>query len=91
MVQIGNEIIGGMLWPEGRVGGDYNTSIQWSQFTSLLKSAMAGLYDALPDSSARVMIHIDRGGNNGSSRWFFDNLVSYNVKFDIIGQSFYPW
>ncbi|HSP89014.1 MAG TPA: glycosyl hydrolase 53 family protein [Ignavibacteriaceae bacterium] len=91
MVQIGNEIIGGFLWPEGRVGGSYNTTQQWQQFTNLLKTARNAVLDAVPDSTIPIMIHIDRGADNSGSRWFFDNLNSYQVPFDIIGQSFYPW
>lgn len=91
MVQIGNEIIVGMLWPEGRVGGSYNTTQQWQQFTNLLKTARNAVIDAVPDTTIPIMIHIDRGGDNAGSRWFFDNLNSYQVPFDIIGQSFYPW
>lgn len=91
MVQIGNEIISGMLWPEGRVGGSYNTPQQWQQFTNLLKNARNAVIAAEPDTTIPIMIHIDRGGDNTGSRWFFDNLNSYQVPFDIIGQSFYPW
>ncbi|OGU74236.1 MAG: hypothetical protein A2V93_08040 [Ignavibacteria bacterium RBG_16_34_14] len=91
MVQIGNEIISGFLWPEGRVGGSYNTPQQWQQFTNLLKTARNAVLDAVPDSTIPILIHIDRGGDNNGSRWFFDNLNSYQVPFDIIGQSFYPW
>ena len=91
MVQIGNEIIIGFLWPEGRVGDSYNTPQQWQQFTNLLKTARNAVMDAVPDTTIPIMIHIDRGGDNAGSRWFFDNLNSYQVPFDVIGQSFYPW
>jgi arabinogalactan endo-1,4-beta-galactosidase len=91
MVQIGNEIISGFLWPEGRVGGSYDTPQQWQQFTNLLKTARNAVIDAVPDTTIPIMIHIDRGGDNNGSRWFFDNLNNYQVPFDIIGQSFYPW
>jgi arabinogalactan endo-1,4-beta-galactosidase len=36
------------------------------------------------------MLHIDRGGKLGDTRWFFDNVISWGVEFDIIGQSYYP-
>jgi len=92
MVQLGNEIISGFLWPEGRVGGSYDTPQQWQQFTTLLKSARNAVINAVPDTTIPIMIHIDRGGDNNGSRWFFNNVInSYQVPFDIIGQSFYPW
>src|SRR5437588_10329388 len=37
------------------------------------------------------MIHVDRGGDKEGTKRFFDKLNSYNVPFDVIGQSYYPW
>jgi arabinogalactan endo-1,4-beta-galactosidase len=39
----------------------------------------------------RIMIHIDKGGNKAATKWFFDKLNGYGIKFDVIGQSYYPW
>jgi arabinogalactan endo-1,4-beta-galactosidase len=35
------------------------------------------------------MVHIDRGGDNGGSRWFFDHVPVAGV--DVIAQSYYPF
>ncbi|MDA0986240.1 MAG: glycosyl hydrolase 53 family protein [Bacteroidetes bacterium] len=92
MVQIGNEIICGMLWNDGRICGQYNSNEQWNNFCDLIKSANDGIKDAIQQNdSLLIMIHIDRGGDNNSSRWFFDGLISKGVNFDIIGLSYYPW
>ncbi|MFZ1517925.1 MAG: glycosyl hydrolase 53 family protein [Ignavibacteriaceae bacterium] len=91
MIQIGNEITVGFLWPEGRVGGTYNTTTQWQQFTTLLKTARNAIVDAVPGITIPIMLHIDRGGDNAGSRWFFDKMNSYQVPYDYIGLSFYPW
>ncbi len=37
------------------------------------------------------MIHIDRGGDNAGSRYFFDHILAERVRFDLIGQSYYPF
>ena len=87
MVQIGNEITPGMLWPDGR----NNTSLGWYQLGELVKEGIRGAKDAALDSTMKIMIHIDRGGNNNDCRWFFDNLLAQGVQFDIIGLSYYPW
>jgi arabinogalactan endo-1,4-beta-galactosidase len=84
MVQVGNEITNGMLWPDGKI-----STAGWPNFTTLLKAGIQGVKDV--SDTTKIMIHIDRGGDNATSRWFFDNLKSYNVNFDIIGQSYYPW
>lgn len=92
MVQVGNEITGGMLWPDGRVSGTYNTPENWNKFAQLLKAGIQGVKDASTGADVKIVIHIDRGGDNSGSRWFFDNLINgQGVNFDIIGLSYYPW
>src|SRR6266542_1543739 len=39
----------------------------------------------------KIMIHIDRGADLKRTKEFFDKLNSYEVPYDIIGQSYYPW
>jgi arabinogalactan endo-1,4-beta-galactosidase len=87
MVQVGNEIIDGMLWPMGRISAG-----NWNPFVALLKAGIAGCLDGASESQKpRIMVHIDRGGDTGGSEWFFANLVQRSVNFDIIGLSYYPW
>ena len=81
-VQVGNEIPGGMLWPEGRTS---------EQDTNLARLINAG-YDAVKavDPQTKVIVHVDRGDNNGLFRWFFDHLQRAGGRFDVIGFSYYP-
>ena len=81
IVQIGNEINNGFLWPDGRPG-------DWDKFTTLLKAGIKGVKDA--DPSAKIMLHIACGGQNEASRTFMDNVLTRGVQFDILGQSYYP-
>jgi arabinogalactan endo-1,4-beta-galactosidase len=69
MVQIGNEITSGMLWNDGRVGGGYDTPQQWANLGDLVKEGIRGAREAAADTAMRIMIHIDRGGNNTGARW----------------------
>ncbi len=86
MVQPGNEIINGMLWPDGRLPDN------WDNFAELLKAGIDGV-DAGRGSADRplIMVHIDRGGDRKRTKAFFDKWNSYGVDYDIIGQSYYPW
>lgn len=86
VVQIGNEVISGMLWPDGRLPGN------WDNFADLVKAGIRGV-DAGRGNAPRprIMIHIDRGGDKAKTKWFFDKLNSYGVQYDVIGQSYYPW
>jgi arabinogalactan endo-1,4-beta-galactosidase len=81
-VQIGNEIPGGMLWPEG-------SSSNWIKLGQLLNKGYEATKDV--DNSIKVIVHVDEGNNNGKFRWFFDNATAQNVKYDIIGLSYYPF
>lgn len=91
MVQIGNEITGGMLWPDGKLYGVGNEAEQWVKFSELIKEGIRGVEDAADTSQVKIMIHIDRGGDNSGAIYFYDHLISQGVDFDIIGLSFYPW
>ena len=86
MVQIGNEVINGMMWPDGRLPEN------WSNFADLVKAGIAGVEAGKGNATRpQIMIHIDRGGDKVRTREFFDKLDSYHVHFDVIGQSYYPW
>ncbi|MFE9017550.1 arabinogalactan endo-beta-1,4-galactanase [Streptomyces sp. NPDC007808] len=82
MVQVGNEINGGMLWNEGSTGN-------WSQLAGLLNSG----YDAVKavHSSTAVALHLAKGGDLSGTRWWFDSAVANGVRFDAIGLSYYGY
>jgi len=86
MVQIGNEVSNGMLWPDGKLPGN------WDNFAELMKAGINGV-DAGRGNSQRplIMVHIDKGGSKNRTKAFFDKWHSYGVDYDIIGQSYYPW
>jgi len=90
IVQIGNEITPGMLWPDGRLQGD--NPEQWQRFARLVKAGIRGARSATPGNHRlRIMIHIDRGGDWQTTKWYFDRLNRHDVAYDIIGLSYYPW
>lgn len=81
-VQIGNEIPDGMLWPEGK-------STNFNQLAQLLNKGYEATKAVSP--TTKVIIHLDEGNNNAKFRWFFDQAKSNNVKYDVIGMSYYPY
>ncbi|MEU2061215.1 glycosyl hydrolase 53 family protein [Streptomyces sp. NPDC013455] len=82
MVQVGNEINGGMLWSEG-------STDNWSQLAGLINSG----YDAVKavNSSTPVALHLAKGGDKAGTEWWFDNAVAKGVRFDAIGLSYYGY
>lgn len=86
MVQVGNEISHGMLWPDGKLPEN------WDNFADLVQAGIRGVTAGTGNGPRpKIMIHIDKGGNKSATKWFFDKLNSYGVNYDVIGQSYYPW
>ena len=102
VVEVGNEVTDGMLWPDGGPiadAGNWNAAADptpradapWDRFADLLTAGVRGVHDADPTRTVRIMIHIDKGGSPAVARWFFDHLVQRGVRFDLIGLSYYPF
>ena len=90
MVQIGNEITVGMMWPIGEI---YKTTGEdWVGFTTLLKAGLESI-ETFNNANHNVltMVHVDQGGKRDVVEYFYNKMASYGVEFDIIGLSFYPW
>ncbi len=86
MVQVGNEITHGMLWPDGRLPA------HWKEFTDYLRAGIKGIDAGCgTNPPPRIMIHIDQGGNAARTKYFYDNLERYHIHYDVIGFSYYPW
>lgn len=93
IVQIGNEIDGGLLWPLGRIGwAGYDQPENYERFGRLLKAGIRGVRSALdPGDDVRIMIHYSQGASIGGTRWFFDHVAAQDVDYDLIGLSWYPF
>ncbi|HSO85301.1 MAG TPA: glycosyl hydrolase 53 family protein [Draconibacterium sp.] len=81
MVQVGNEINHGIVWPEGHISNLDNLA-------ELLKAGVKAVREV--DPSVTVMMHLALGGQNEESVFWFDNMIARGVEFDIIGLSYYP-
>lgn len=88
MVQTGNEINNGMLWPHGQAW--INGKPNYISLASLLKSASKGVRESSGGNTIPIMIHAATGGSKNDSRNFYDSLLKYDLEFDVIGLSFYP-
>jgi arabinogalactan endo-1,4-beta-galactosidase len=92
IVQVGNEIDAGMLWPLGALRYDADSSASWDRFTRLLKAGVRGVRGALgPADTVRILLHYSQGANSGGTQWFFAHIGTAGVPYDIIGLSYYPW
>ena len=81
MVQVGNEINHGIVWPDGNI-------VNIDQLAQLLCAGTAAVKKVEPKT--QILLHIALGGQNNESVFFIDNMLSRGVHFDAIGQSYYP-
>lgn len=81
MVQIGNEINHGIVWPEGSVA-------HLDSLAQLLCAGTAAVKAVQP--STVMMLHVALGGQNDESVFFIENMLKRGVHFDVIGESYYP-
>ncbi len=86
MVQNGNEITNGMLWPHGKLPEN------WDNFADLIQAGINGV-DAGRGNLPRpkIMVQVESSGNVAKTKHFFDSLFARGVECDVLGQSYYPW
>ena len=90
-VQIGNEITNGMLWPVGKLfeHGKGEPRTNYENFAELLKAGIEGAKAF--DKNIETIIHLERSNDYITYEEVFSNLKKYEVNYDIIGMSYYPY
>lgn len=100
MVQVGNELSNGLLWPEGKVPNYDNIARFVNAGIRAVRKAderrILGVLNGVNEKCRElekipVMIHLDNGGNNALYREWFDNFTRRGEDFEIIGLSYYPF
>lgn len=106
-IQTGNEISFGMLWGSilngqyeewEQFGGglrpnatwtDYE-DYHWDNFSYMLMSASQACREVCPE--AKIIIHTEQCANNPTlDVAFFKHIEKYEIDYDIIGTSYYPY
>lgn len=82
MVQVGNEITKGLLWPDGHIDHP-------QEMASLIGEGCRAVREICPE--AKIILHLDFGTDNKMYREWFGSMVPYQLDFDIIGMSYYPY
>lgn len=85
LIQVGNELTNGMLWPQGKL-------LECGNYDNLAKFVSAGIRAVRSlDQEIPIMIHLDNGGNAPMYRDWFDHYLERGEEFQIIGLSYYPF
>ncbi len=94
LVQLGNEITNGFLWPDGKlqqVQEDSGEAENWERFAALMLAAHKGLEQAYAGEVLPLRIHhIECTGEPERMQWYLDRLQTWEIPFDLIGLSYYP-
>lgn len=88
MVEIGNEVNNGMLWPIGQRAGAKTDPAAYVEFNRLLNQGAKAVRDT--SRRSKIMIHIANDSGLSGAEAFFDN-VDPVVDYDVIGLSYYPY
>lgn len=85
IVQIGNEIRSGLLFPEGELP-DYRGMV------GLVNAGIQGARAVAASDTMKVMIHLDQGGRYFYIKEWFDKAFEAGLEdFDLMGLSYYPF
>ena len=86
LIQVGNEITNGMLWPIGKL--DPSSVDGWDVLCNFLKAGCKACREVCPE--AQIIIHTEKAGDWAITRNYYTQLRNYNIDYDIIGLSYYP-
>lgn len=102
MVQVGNEITNGMMWPHakilgevphGKVGdftpGSLTPRPGYDVLTDYLKLGIAAAREECP--GAKILLHVEESGNAALYDEWFTEMQKAGVDYDVIGMSYYPF
>jgi arabinogalactan endo-1,4-beta-galactosidase len=93
VVQVGNEITNGMLFPDGQLAPDHaaGSARQWQRLARLVNAGVRAVREhSTHEHPTQAMIHLHSGGGKDVVHWFMDHFTRAGGEFDCIGLSFYP-
>ncbi|MGN0383016.1 MAG: glycosyl hydrolase 53 family protein [Eubacterium sp.] len=92
-VALGGEIQGGILLP---YGNSWEKEDSFKNLAKLLNAGARAVRETSEDT--KIVLHLGGAGNNitstdcgGTFDWFFSSCETYNVDYDVIGGSYYPF
>ena len=89
MIQVGNEITNGILWPDGRLIEASGERLNYESLAKLLKAGLTACKEVYPN--ALRMLHLERSYDLKIYDEFFSNMLKNDVDFEVIGASYYPY
>lgn len=89
LIQVGNEITNGILWPVGRLDETTSPRGNYPVLIRLLKAGIRACREIYP--KAQLILHLERSHDGAVYQEFFTEMEKAQVDYDIIGASYYPY
>lgn len=89
MVQVGNEITNGILWPVGKIYNDEKGIREYDNFLRLIDAGSRACREVLP--KAKIVLHLERSNDKEVYQEFFTAVKNAGIEYDVIGASYYPY
>lgn len=89
MIQVGNEITNGILWPVGKLETADGTRGNYDNFCRLIAAGCRACREIAPE--ARIVLHLERSNDQQVYQEFFTEMQNAGIDYDIIGASYYPY
>lgn len=89
MIQVGNEITNGILWPIGRLESLDGKRGNYDAFCRLIDAGCRACREVTPD--AKIVLHLERSNDKAVYQEFFTEMEKHSIDYDIIGASYYPY
>lgn len=87
IIQVGNEITNGILWPIGKLEGEKPPRTNYKNLRKLLKAGVMACREVTP--SASLVLHLEKSYDQELYNEFYSQMT--DIDYDIIGFSYYPY
>ena len=89
MIQIGNEITNGILWPVGKIYNEEKNTREYASFLRLIGAGCRAAREIAP--KAKIVLHLERSNDKEVYREFYSAVADAGIEYDVIGASYYPY
>lgn len=91
MIQIGNEITNGLLWPYGKLLENPNGGVRlnYDKVCAFLNEGSKAVREVCPN--CEIVIHLERVYDTEVYLEYLTEVEKTNIDYDIIGASYYPY
>lgn len=89
MIQVGNEITNGILWPIGKIYNDETNTREYGNFLRLIDAGSRACREITPN--AKIVLHLERSNDKEVYQEFYSSVENAGIEYDVIGASYYPY